>query len=58
MTEGFGSIVAQPEHRKTAIELALAAPREIEVTVTPGATASSSSAIAKRSGRPKSTGQD
>jgi hypothetical protein len=56
MTEGFGSIVAQLEHQKTAIEQALAALREIEGVVAPAATASPSSAPAKRRGRPKGSG--
>jgi len=58
MTEGFGSIVAQLEHQKTAIEQALAALREIEGDVAPAATASSSGAPAKRRGRPKGTGRN
>jgi hypothetical protein len=56
MTEGFGSIVAQLEHQKTAIERALAALREVEGVAAPAAIASSSSAPAKRRGRPKGTG--
>jgi hypothetical protein len=56
MTEGLGSIVAQLEHQKTAIEQALAALREVEGVVAPAAASSSSSAPAKRRGRPKGSG--
>ena len=56
MTEGFDSILAQLEHKKTAIERALAALREVEGVAAPITTGSSSGAPAKRRGRPKGTG--
>ncbi len=56
MSEGFAGIIDQLERRKTAIERALAALRDIEGTEAPASAQSFAVAPAKRRGRPKGTG--